>query len=58
MTKEKTTYDQYGREMATYDADGYILATYQYEDVSYEYGDGKNLAVVKNTSSTSGQGCL
>jgi len=58
MTKEKTTYDQYGREMATYDADGYILATYQYEDVSYEYGDGKNLAVVKNTSSTSGQGLL
>ncbi|MGE4385645.1 MAG: hypothetical protein AB7E39_07275 [Endomicrobiaceae bacterium] len=58
MTKEKTTYDQYGREMATYDADGYILATYQYEDVSYEYGDGKNLAVVKNSNSTSGQGLL
>lgn len=58
MTKEKTTYDQYGREMATYDADGYILTTYQYEDVSYEYGDGKNLSVVKNTNSSLGQGLL
>ncbi|MDD2523941.1 MAG: hypothetical protein WCS83_05145 [Endomicrobiia bacterium] len=57
MTKEKTTYDQYGREMAKYDADGYILSTYQYEDVSYEYGDGKNLVVVKNDQDL-GQGLL
>jgi len=48
MSKTKTTYDEFGREVAVYDADGYILSACQYQDISYERGeDGKTLTVIQ-----------
>lgn len=54
MTKGRTYYDDYGRPIYEKNFEGYILATYQYQDVSYEYGDGMT-ASAEETASTNGE---
>jgi hypothetical protein len=55
MSKTKTTFDEFGREIAVYDADGYIISASQYQDVNYQRGeDGKTLNVIKNETGSNG----
>lgn len=58
MTKGRTYFDDYGREMVEKDVDGFILATYQYQDVAYEYGDDEKTVVKKETKGDKGSGLL
>ncbi len=56
MTKGRTYFDDYGREMVEKDVEGFVLATYQYQDVSYEYGEDQKSIVKKEKNGDKGTG--
>ncbi len=62
MTKERTYYDDYGREMCIKNFDGYILKTFLYTDVQYtadENDDSRmTLKATKTDSNTTNVGLL
>ena len=62
MTKGRTYYDDYGREMCTRDFDGYIMKTFLYTDVEYTADEKDNtrmtLKATKKDSNPTNTGLL